>query len=128
MPRWTWFAEALLSNKFLLRPPPRIITSATGSADYGACVVSVNGDFHDKKRVPANKALSLSLKQLGDNIRRERMSKNITQQQLAELADLNIRNVQRIEAGESDILFSTLARIKKALGCSWEILIPKSWI
>jgi DNA-binding Xre family transcriptional regulator len=78
-------------------------------------------------RVPSNKALSLSLKQLGDNIRRERMAKNVTQQRLAELADLNIRNVQRIEAGESDVLFSTLARIKKALGCSWDILIPKSW-
>ena len=77
--------------------------------------------------MPANKALSLSLKQLGDNIRRERMSKKITQQQLAELADLNIRNVQRIEAGESDVLFSTLARIKRALGCPWDILIPKSW-
>jgi DNA-binding Xre family transcriptional regulator len=101
--------------------------SATGNEDYGACAVFVNGDFPDKKRVPAKKALSLPLKQLGDNIRRERMAKKITQQQLAELADLNIRNVQRIEAGESDVLFSTLARIKKSLGCPWDILMPKSW-
>ena len=77
--------------------------------------------------MPATTAISISIKQLGDNIRRERMAKNMSQQRLAELADLNIRNVQRIEAGQSDVLFSTLARIRKALGCPWEILIPKSF-
>jgi transcriptional regulator with XRE-family HTH domain len=55
------------------------------------------------------------------------MGKGMTQQQLTELADLNIRNVQRIEAGEIDVLLSTIARIKKALGCSWETLLPKDW-
>jgi transcriptional regulator with XRE-family HTH domain len=65
------------------------------------------------------------LKQLGDNIRRERTAKGMSQQQLAEFADLNIRNVQRIEAGEIDVLLTTVVRIKKALGCSLERLIPK---
>ncbi|TAK96300.1 MAG: XRE family transcriptional regulator [Verrucomicrobia bacterium] len=74
-----------------------------------------------------SKALSPWLKQLGDNIRRERVAREITQQQLAELADLNIRNIQRIEAGEIDVLLSTTARIKKALDCSWERLLPKDW-
>ncbi len=55
------------------------------------------------------------------------MSKDMTQQQLAEFAELNIRNVQRIEGGELDVLFSTAARIKKALDCSWEKLIPRDW-
>ena len=74
-----------------------------------------------------SKALSPSLKQLGDNVRLERMARGMTQQQLAEFADLNIRNVQRIEAGEIDVLLSTTARIKSALGCSWEKLLPKNW-
>jgi transcriptional regulator with XRE-family HTH domain len=49
----------------------------------------------------------------------------MTQQQLAEFADLNIRNVQRIEAGEIDVLLSTAVRISRAIGCPLEMLIPK---
>jgi DNA-binding XRE family transcriptional regulator len=96
-------------------------------ADYGAYAVSVNRNFNDKRYVSKSKAVSSSLRQLGGNIRRERMAKGMTQQQLAEFADLNIRNLQRIEAGELDVLFSTAARIKKALDSSWEELLPKDW-
>lgn len=77
--------------------------------------------------MPKSKALSPSLKKLGDNIRRELMAREITQQQMAEFADLNIRNVQRIEAGEIDVLLSTTVRIRKALGCSLEDIIPQEW-
>lgn len=49
----------------------------------------------------------------------------MSQQRLAEVADLNIRNVQRIEAGEIDVLLTTIVRIRKALDCSLERLIPK---
>jgi transcriptional regulator with XRE-family HTH domain len=72
-----------------------------------------------------SKARSSWLKQLGDNIRRERTGKRMAQQRLAELADLNIRSVQRIEAGEIAVLFSTMVRIRKALDCPWERLVPK---
>jgi transcriptional regulator with XRE-family HTH domain len=75
--------------------------------------------------VSKSKALSPWLKQLGDNIRRERATKGITQQQLAELADLNIRNVQRIEAGQIDVLLTTVVRIRKALRCPLETLVPE---
>ncbi|HEU5070312.1 MAG TPA: helix-turn-helix transcriptional regulator [Verrucomicrobiae bacterium] len=77
--------------------------------------------------MPETKYASSLLKELGSNIRRKRTSKGITQQELAELADLNIRNIQRIEAGQIDIIFSTFARIKKSLDCSWEDLIPRDW-
>jgi ribosome-binding protein aMBF1 (putative translation factor) len=97
------------------------------AADYGAYAVFVKDYFHDKKYVPKAKALSPLLKQLGDNVRRERVARELSQQQLAEFADLNIRNVQRIEAGELDVLLSTIARIKKALECSWDQLLPKDW-
>jgi transcriptional regulator with XRE-family HTH domain len=75
--------------------------------------------------VPRSKARSPWLKQLGDNIRRERVAKEITQERLAELSDLDIRNVQRIEAGEIDVLLTTFIRICKALGCPLERLLPK---
>lgn len=71
------------------------------------------------------KAISPWLKQLGDNIRRERIARELTQQQLAELAELNIRNVQRIEAGEIDVLLTTVVRIRKAFGCPLDRLMPK---
>lgn len=75
--------------------------------------------------MPKTKAISPWLKQLGDNIRRERMAQGMTQQQLAEFADLNIRNVQRIEAGEIDVLLTTVIRIRKAVGCPLDQLLPK---
>ena len=75
--------------------------------------------------MPKPKTRSPWLKQLGDNIRRERLAKDISQQRLAEIADLNIRNVQRIEAGELDVLLTTVVRIRKALGCPLERLVPK---
>lgn len=48
----------------------------------------------------------------------------MTQAQLAELIGLNIRNVQKIEAGETNVLITTVTRIRKALGCSADKLIP----
>jgi transcriptional regulator with XRE-family HTH domain len=66
------------------------------------------------------------LKQLGDNVRRERIAQDLSQQQLAEMADLNIRNVQRIEAGEIDVLLRTMVRIRKALNCPLEKLMPRT--
>jgi len=58
----------------------------------------------------------------GANLRRERTARNITQQRLAELADLNVRTIQKIEAGNITILINTAARLQKALGCPWDRL------
>jgi len=44
---------------------------------------------------------------------------------LAELVDLNIRTVQKIEAGNVNILLTTVLRLRKALGCSWDVLLGK---
>ena len=65
------------------------------------------------------------LAELGANIRRERIARDLTQEQLAELVDLNIRTLQKIEAGETNLLLTTVIRIQRALGCSWEKLVPK---
>ena len=64
------------------------------------------------------------LKRFGANLRRERVNAGITQERLAELADLNIRTLQKIEAGETNILVTTAIRLKHAVGCSWNLLLP----
>jgi DNA-binding XRE family transcriptional regulator len=50
----------------------------------------------------------------------------MTQERLAELAELNIRSVQKIEAGDINMLVTTAVRIQKALACSWTRLLPQS--
>jgi DNA-binding XRE family transcriptional regulator len=61
---------------------------------------------------------------LGANIRRERMRWEMTQERLAELVGLNVRTVQKIEGGRTNILITTTLRFKKALKCDWSKLLP----
>jgi transcriptional regulator with XRE-family HTH domain len=68
--------------------------------------------------------LAAELERFGANIRRQRNLRNLTQEKLAELADLNIRTVQKIEAGELNVLITTAIRLQRALGCAWESLLP----
>jgi transcriptional regulator with XRE-family HTH domain len=49
----------------------------------------------------------------------------MTQERLAELADLNLRTVQKIEAGQLNILLTTLIRIQRGLGCPWDKLLSR---
>lgn len=63
------------------------------------------------------------LKAVGEGVRRERKAAGLTQEKLAEKADLAPRVLQRIEAGEITILISTLRRLRKAIGCEWEALL-----
>jgi transcriptional regulator with XRE-family HTH domain len=46
---------------------------------------------------------------------------------LAELIDINARTVRRIEAGEINLLITTVARIRGALDCPWDELVPRGW-
>ena len=48
----------------------------------------------------------------------------MTQERLAELADLNIRTLQKIEAGQINILITTMLRLRQALRCRWNKLLP----
>lgn len=67
--------------------------------------------------------LERQLQSFEANLRRERVARSVTQEQLAELADLNIRTLQKIEAGETNILVTTAARLRSALGCPWDVLM-----
>lgn len=53
------------------------------------------------------------------------MARQINQERLAGLSDLNIRTLQKIEAGQTNILVTTAIRLRRALGCSWDSLLGK---
>jgi transcriptional regulator with XRE-family HTH domain len=69
--------------------------------------------------VPSDAKIQAQLKKFGASVRRERIARGITQEKLAELVDLNIRSVQKIEAGQINVLVTTAMRIQKALDCGW---------
>ena len=69
------------------------------------------------------KQIQNELKRFGANLRRERTARNMTQEKLAELACLNIRSIQKIEAGQINILITTAKRLRESLGCSWDSLM-----
>lgn len=68
--------------------------------------------------------IQAQLKAFGANVRRERVAKKMTQEKLAELVDLNIRSVQKLEAGDINVLVTTAMRVQRALGCPWTKLMP----
>ena len=73
-------------------------------------------------RIPKEK-LRPEIKLLGANIRKMRVKKGLTQEKLAEGASIETRTLQKIEAGDINILTTTLKRIKKPLGCDWTDLL-----
>lgn len=74
--------------------------------------------------MPSRPKTLTQLRLFGANLRRERVARKITQEKLAEAADLNIRTLQKIEAGQTNILVTTALRLQACLGCSWESLMP----
>lgn len=56
------------------------------------------------------------LKNLGRNIAYWRNKKKISQDTLALEAEIGRRTIHRIEVGSTDVRFSTLSKIAKALG------------
>jgi transcriptional regulator with XRE-family HTH domain len=75
--------------------------------------------------VPRSSLENKRLKEVGANIRRVRTAKGITQEHLAESVELATRNLQKIEAGETNLLLTTFLRICLALECSGDELLPK---
>jgi len=73
--------------------------------------------------VPRDAKIQAQLKKFGASVRRERISRGITQEKLAELVDLNIRTIQKIEAGKINVLVTTAMRIQRALDCAWGRLV-----
>ena len=70
-----------------------------------------------------NPAIAKQLKTFGMNVRRLRNECGLSQEKLAEKAKLHPRTLQKVEAGETNILITTAARIQKALACDWAKLM-----
>jgi transcriptional regulator with XRE-family HTH domain len=60
---------------------------------------------------------------LGRNVCRLRQQADMTQEDLAEGAEIDRRYVQRIEAGTANPGFDIVARLRAALKCSWDELL-----
>jgi len=67
------------------------------------------------------------LKLLGERLARLRLTKNLTQQQLAEQAGLGLRTVQRLELGAAATQLSGFVRVCRVLGLveRFEALVPE---
>lgn len=57
------------------------------------------------------------LVRFGKRVRSLRRAQDLTQEQLARAADISTRTIQKIEAGQMNILLTTVDRIQTALGC-----------
>jgi len=60
---------------------------------------------------------------IGRTIARLRTEAHLTQERLAELAGIDTRSLQRVEAGEWNISLDYLDRLRGALHCRWADLI-----
>jgi transcriptional regulator with XRE-family HTH domain len=61
---------------------------------------------------------------LGRRVRDARVYANLTQEQLAALAEIDRSTLQRIEGGANDAKFSHLLRIARALDVTLRDLLP----
>ena len=61
-------------------------------------------------------------KELGEKIKQLRKSKNLTQEQLSEMININTRNLAAIEAGVNFVKAETLEKILTALNTTTEEL------
>ncbi len=67
-------------------------------------------------------------KSFGEKLKRLRKSRNLTQEQLAEMIDIDPRNLSRIEVGSSFVKAETLDKILKALDVTAEQLFSNDHI
>lgn len=92
------------------------------SSIYAPLCRTVNWSVAPQYRA-MERTISIQLRVFGGNVRRLRNERGLTQEKLAELAELNIRTVQKIEAGQTNILITTAARIQRVLACDWDRLM-----
>ena len=56
------------------------------------------------------------LRALGDRVRELRKEGNLSQEKLAEMADIHVNHLRRIELGQANPTYLVLLRIARALG------------
>ncbi len=70
--------------------------------------------------------MEIDYQAIGIRIRRKRKELGLTQQKLAELADLEPSNVSHIERGATKLGLPTIVSISNVLGCSVDDLLCES--
>lgn len=75
-------------------------------------------ETHNKKKTPNRKAFGLK-------VRMKRYELEITQEELAERANLHHTYVSSVERGERNIALENIIALAKALGCSPKDLMPE---
>jgi transcriptional regulator with XRE-family HTH domain len=60
----------------------------------------------------------------GKIVRARRLEKKLSQEQLADLADLHFTYVSSVERGERNISLENMAKLAKALDCQIKDLVP----
>jgi transcriptional regulator with XRE-family HTH domain len=63
-----------------------------------------------------SRRLTTTLESIAANVRKARQRRNLTQEQLAEKADLDLRYVQRVERGSTNLSVSVLVKLSETLG------------
>jgi transcriptional regulator with XRE-family HTH domain len=66
----------------------------------------------------------MEYKSLGEKIKKLRKERNLTQEKLAELAEIDPKSVIDIESGKRNPTLKTIDKIAKALGISGRDLLP----
>ncbi len=75
--------------------------------------------------MPHRKKEWARIRQFGENVRRERLRRGMTQEELAERSEIATRNLQKIEAGEINLRMTTALRIWLGLRCAWKRVFPR---
>jgi transcriptional regulator with XRE-family HTH domain len=75
---------------------------------------------------PSRNRQDPALVALGEAIRRVRQSKDISQEKLALLAEVDRSYVGRVERGDNNVAVLTLSRLARALGVSLATLMHKA--
>jgi transcriptional regulator with XRE-family HTH domain len=60
---------------------------------------------------------------VGRTIQQLRLEKQLTQERLSERAGIDLRSLQRIEAGSWNMTVDYLDRLRRALRCKWSDLV-----
>ena len=71
----------------------------------------------------ATEGSTKSLSVFGKNLSRLRSEKNLTQERLAEMADIHPRYLQKLESGRAHPSLIVLSRMRAALKCEWNELL-----
>lgn len=70
-----------------------------------------------------NRVVSQRLMEIGERIRKRRQTLRWSQEKLAEMADVSLNTVSRIEGGQSDMSIEVFRRLAQALGTSASELV-----